>query len=578
MGTTTLSSPPSPPPRRAAVALSLLLLGLAGGRGARLAAVAPPAVSVDGAIAAGGAGEATFYESIDVDVVDVEVVASDRTGRPVAGLTRDDFELFEDGKRVALSNFLSSVEAALAAGHPVGGRELAPAVRSADQALSFAVFVDNENLTATARRPVLGALDTFLRSHVGPGDHVILARYDGGMKVSQPRAGDPAAITAAMRQLMTDTTHGGLAVEDQQRILRAQADLAEGGALDDVIEAGELGEDAQLAGEIDVQRGKRGLAALANFITSLSGLPGRKALVVVTGAFAVDADPLIAHLAEHANANRVTVYVLGAVEPPVASAFRSPTRTGDNPFAAVDALTDALHVVADHTGGLTAANLNDPLSFLEQVRADVNTYYSLGFTPEHPRDGKLHRLAVKVKGRSDLTLRYRSTYGDRSSDQRVTSETLSALLLGVGENPLGVRISFEPPAAGPAAGKNPANGEATLPVIVHVPLEKLVLVPQEHFHEGRLTFLVATRDERGRILLVRRLAAPVRVGNDRLLGVRGQSVDYRLEIPLHPGELTLAVGVRDEIGHLDSTASTPLGEAPGGASPASSAEARRELD
>ncbi len=497
-------------------------------------------------------------------MVNVEVVATDGSGRPVAGLTRNDFELYEDGRPVAASNFLSSVEDALAAGRPVGPEgTIAPATRSADQALSFAVFVDNENLTATARRPVLAALDAFLHRHVGAGDRVLLARYDGGMKVSQPAA-SPAALAAAMRELLTDATHGGLAVEDQRRIRQARADLAEGGGPDDAIEMGELNEDAQLAGAIDVQRGRRGLGALADFITSLSGLPGRKALVIVTGAFAVDADPLLARLADHANTNRVTLYVLGAVEPPAAGAFRSPTEIGDNPFAAVAALTGALHSVADRTGGLTASNLADPLSFLEQVRGDVSTYYSLGFTPDHRRDGKIHRLAVRIRGRGDLTLRYRGTYEDRSGDQRLTSETVSTLLLGRGENPLGVRLSLGEPALGKLA-RGLAPRRTTLPIVVHVPLDKLVLVPQERFHEGRLTLWVGTRDDHGRVSPLTRLDAPVRIGNDKLLNAIGQSVDYRVEVPLRPGEQIVAVGVRDEIGHLDSTASAPIGAPPASA-------------
>ncbi len=520
-------------------------------------AAAPPATEVS---------SETYYDSIDVDVVNVEVVATDRAGRPVAGLTRGDFELYEDGRPVAVTNFLSSVEDALAAGRPVGDPDgaIGPATRSADQALSFAVFVDNENLTATARRPVLAALDAFLRHHAAAGDRVILARYDGGLRVSQP-APNPTAIGAAMAEMMTDTTHGGLAVEDQKRIQQARAGLEEGGDRQGAIVAGELAENAQMGGDLDLQSGRRGLGALTEFVGSLAGLPGRKALVVVTGAFAADADPLVLRLADHANTNRVTVYVLGAVEPPVAGAFRSPTPIGDNPFAAADALTGALHAVADHTGGQTAANLADPLSFLEQVRTEVDTYYSLGFTPGHPRDGKVHRLAVRLRGRNDLALRYRATYEDRSGDQRVTSETLSTLVLGGGENPLGVRLSLEEPAtSGAAGGRAAADGAKSLPIVVHVPLDRLVLLPQERFHEGKLTLLVATRDERGHIARLTQLAAPVRVGNDKLLAAVGKSVDYRLEVPLLPGAQTVAVGVRDELGHLDSTTSIPVGPHAGG--------------
>jgi VWFA-related protein len=516
---------------------------------------------------AAGAAEETFYESVDVDVVNVEVVATDRAGRPVAGLAKEEFELYEDGKPVAVTNFFASsgqaapVGAALqptSAGAPgTAAPDRARPAKPADQSLSFAVFVDNENLTPNARRPVLGALQEFLHAHAGAGDHVILASYDGGLRVSQPAASDPAAIDAAVRKMMTAVTHGSLAVERQSELRRLQQDLAEGAGPDAAVEFSSLDSDLQVEGSIDADRGRRGLAALADFISSLAGLPGRKALVVVTGAFAQQADPLLARIAEHANANRVTIYILGAVEPGAAGQFRDPTALGNDLQGAADALAGGLHSVADRTGGLTAVERIDPRTFLEQIRGDVETYYSLGFTPGHTRDGKLHKLAVKLKGRGDLALRYRDRYEDRSGAQRAAAETLSALVLGGGDNPLGVEISFEP--AKPAAGK---KGTAVLPVVVQVPLAKLVLLPQERFHEGKLTLFVATRDERGRVSTLRRLDAPVHVANERLMGSLGQSVAYRVEVPLRPGEKAVAVGVRDEVGHVDSTAWSALGTVP----------------
>src|SRR5215212_1807061 len=50
-------------------------------------------------------GEETFFESIDVQVVNFEVFVTDRQGQRVSGLTREDFEIAEDGKPVEISNF-----------------------------------------------------------------------------------------------------------------------------------------------------------------------------------------------------------------------------------------------------------------------------------------------------------------------------------------------------------------------------------------------------------------------------------------------------------------------------------------
>src|SRR5437763_16916095 len=44
-------------------------------------------------------------EPIEVHVVNVDVVVTDRAGHPVPGLTKNDFELFENGKPQTITNF-----------------------------------------------------------------------------------------------------------------------------------------------------------------------------------------------------------------------------------------------------------------------------------------------------------------------------------------------------------------------------------------------------------------------------------------------------------------------------------------
>src|SRR5436305_3635743 len=46
----------------------------------------------------------TFFESVDVSVVNVDVYVADKSGKRIPGLKREDFELHEDGKPVTISN------------------------------------------------------------------------------------------------------------------------------------------------------------------------------------------------------------------------------------------------------------------------------------------------------------------------------------------------------------------------------------------------------------------------------------------------------------------------------------------
>src|SRR5258706_7649458 len=52
---------------------------------------------------------AQVTESIDVRIVNVDVTVTSK-GAPVRGLTRDDFEVLEDGRRQTITNFYASDE------------------------------------------------------------------------------------------------------------------------------------------------------------------------------------------------------------------------------------------------------------------------------------------------------------------------------------------------------------------------------------------------------------------------------------------------------------------------------------
>jgi hypothetical protein len=47
----------------------------------------------------------SFSESLDVSVVNVDVVVTDRNGNRVQGLKRGDFQLLQDGREVEIVNF-----------------------------------------------------------------------------------------------------------------------------------------------------------------------------------------------------------------------------------------------------------------------------------------------------------------------------------------------------------------------------------------------------------------------------------------------------------------------------------------
>ena len=82
-----------------------------------------------------------------------------------------------------------------------------------------------------------------------------------------------------------------------------------------------------------------------------------------------------------------------------------------------------LRVLSDETGGETIVDSNNFTPLFQGFVRDNSTYYLLAYEPtvEH-RDGKFHKLAVRVRNRPALTVRARSGYDAPEPDDKAKPE------------------------------------------------------------------------------------------------------------------------------------------------------------
>ena len=86
-------------------------------------------------------------ETLEVSIVNVDVFVTDKSGRRVHGLTRDDFEIFENGARQAITNFAEYVSEAELETGAVKAAEAAPETRR-----TIAVFIEQIRCRTTSRK------------------------------------------------------------------------------------------------------------------------------------------------------------------------------------------------------------------------------------------------------------------------------------------------------------------------------------------------------------------------------------------------------------------------------------------
>ncbi len=237
---------------------------------------------------------AVFSEVIDVRVVNIEVVVTDREGNRVHGLEASDFELLVDGERMPISYFTEideSMARGSAAGTVAGVPNLDP---NTPVGTNFLVFIDDLFAVQRDRDRVLDRLEEDLWL-LHPADRVAAVAFDGrSIETLTAWTDSPDRLAEALERARGRSTYGLQRLGEQkmlegdreaEAILESVADLAFGG--DELREettrppggtpAGLGGPEAAELADADATVGQTGGNTQDVMGSSLSGLERRYA-------------------------------------------------------------------------------------------------------------------------------------------------------------------------------------------------------------------------------------------------------------------------------------------------------------
>jgi len=534
-----------------------------------------------------------FIDRVDVNVVNVEVFVTDGQGRRVTDLTADDFEVYEDGRQVEISNFYKIARAdrvetafeedrALVGGQP----RPAPPEIPKDQQLNLLVYFDNYNLRPGSRNRVIADMQGFVEDRLNQGDNVMLVTYTRSIEVLQPFTRDREALFESIGKIRKMAGYREITEAERREAFRnvnfalqARADDA-GAAFDAALDFVEVYIQKQ---QDDLQRS---INALQQVTRSLAGLPGRKAVLYVSdGLDQLPGQDLYQHLTEaftrgasingrkvdrpidilnfwdpqifqdivaDANAHQVTFYTLdagGSSGSSLLSAENEQLGSTGGGLPGIDAQRTAnlqaqLIDISERTGGTAIRNTTNFDGALETVSGDFDSFYSLGYRSPRGGDGKYHKIEVKVN-RPGLRVRHRNGYVDKPEGELVADRTLSSLLLDLEANPLGINIDFGKP-------EKVGRKQFVLPMIIRIPVRDLTLLPQGDEEQGRLSIFLAVRDEEGGISKLHKFPLPISFPSDKVEEIRGSEIGYRTNLKLEKGTPKIAVGVWDELSGTES--------------------------
>jgi len=524
--------------------------------------------------------EGSFGETVDVQLVNVEVWVTDRQGNEVTGLSQDDFQVFEDGQPVFISYFdevsgvgvpeLTPTELAEPAPPPDEGPRVVPGY--------LVLYFDDVFSTPAGRLQLIKDLRVFLEGQLLAPERVLILRQDDDLKVVAPLGSSRAEIDAALDGLArAPSTRGVQTWADERTALRNLQGEWErltvlGGANPNqdpcVFFANFAFSEIQQHVSLTRSRISETLAHLTDTASFLAGLPGLKTVVYAADGLTTrpggnllnfvraicPGEPVtrrldiqdgmsddFRELTRHANANRVTIYTVQALGLGQGTSLSSVDQRGvPGTFQAVGQYNtetrvqerEGLTFLARETGGRAVVNQNQFRGELEQIAQEMSSYYSLAYTPPHGGDGLEHLIDVKVR-RDGLLVRHRPGYRDKSADERMLENLQSALVLNQMSNPLGVRLG---------AGEIKTGGDRKYVVPLHVviPAERITFLPQKRKEVAKLKVLVMTRNERsGKTTFTEK-------SYDIARPPEGSQLSLVLSLDLDEGVHVVAFGVRDE--------------------------------
>ncbi len=565
-----------------------------------------------------------FLDTVDVNVINIEVVVTDKDGNPVTGLTREDFTLLEDGQPVELSNFFAVDEGQVKEeGTPEGEApdEMSPLAGPETQRLQLVVFIDEFNIRPENRNRIFEGLRDYLEGRADPADRVMLVRGGARAKVEQGFTNDTGLLIEALDRMQMRTGRASEMDVEYRMLMRqlASASLYQpgqgggGGAFTvenpnsfaaAINEAERLAQQIAVVSERRFQRVRATVETVQQFIHTLAGMRGRKAVLYVSDGMPVrtaeslveawngkysnwmtttgqqgltrqmvalnsldfDASSELERLVAEAAANRVAFYPIsnqarGGARQFSAEIAGSGTVTGGSPGSR-DASTienfnreDALLQMADGTGGLAYTRSGNVGGLLNRVRQDFRSFYSLGYLRAPDETIDFHRIEVRVAS-DNVKVRYLKGYQELDPVEHLRDLARSALHHDLASNPLEVRLS-------PGEPKSLGGRRYQVPVMVMVPFDRLLLVPQDQKHVGRLIVTVVALDEDGDQSEPQEILVPIEIPNDRILEAAAGAAAYPMELEMKKGDHRISVGVRDDLAQVDATVSLELRVGPG---------------
>src|ERR1700723_27263 len=386
-----------------------------------------PAQQTPAQQAAAHQSSAVLRSSSDLVRIDVEV--TDKSGKPIKGLTANQFTITDEGKPQAITSFsFADIEAIETA--------------TADESKPIVVAVDNDGPNSPSADAISDALrdrrlivlffdltsmqtddlirahdaaDKFVKHQMTKADVVAVVVFSTRLNVPANFTNDRTVLNKANEQLTPDNS-ANLANPLYAAAANGEYDVQE------YTGAGNTPDETQF----NVFNPDQKLAAVEGRADVLGGIPGRKAMVEFTGGITQTGEENRTQLraaTDAANRADVSIYSIdsrGLLAAPPGGDTTTNAATGTSMFTGASVFhqtdqredsRDTLATLSTDTGGKAFFDLGDLSDAFPAIQRDNGGYYLVGYNlgPDVKHDGRWRAIRVKVNV-PGAHVRYRDGY------------------------------------------------------------------------------------------------------------------------------------------------------------------------
>ncbi|MFL6245058.1 MAG: VWA domain-containing protein [Thermoanaerobaculia bacterium] len=520
---------------------------------------------------------------MEIHIVNVDVIVTDADGKRVRGLTRDDFEIYEDGKLQPLSHFAEYRGNGAGALTPEAAETLGEKpLDQPSQRRTMVIFIEMFKLPGFRVDPFIASIKDLVRSSIRSGDTVSVVTFDRSAKVRVPATSDVALVERRLDEIGRECIGP---VSDRIAVVATEANEVRAFDREGEEMLASHGYASQRPPEdyaaihaarihtveVRVEMNRR-VAAINSLLHGLAGIEGKKMMLLAShrlGEYVgaeyyyaagisnanipaqeraeLDNRQAVRSIIANANASGVTIYPVF----PTGLDY-TPTDPGTPDVSRPVLLNEMvmLKEIADKTGGVTSYGTANTAHLMPRVAEDLSDYYSLAYRATARNENAARKLVVKMKDRK-LNVRARREFVEKTDDTRMRDRVLAALY----DASLG--SSFQ---LGAELGKpvKVSRKTQTAPLKIRIPIKALTLLPQGNKHSGAFTVYAITGGSLGDVSEVTRRTQTFDIPAADLERALAGHFTYNFDVVVNDGTEQLAVGVLDEISKDFGVVTVPI--------------------